>query len=64
MTPRQYIREALRHVEIAIGESRNALDQIADTPARLALGQAVLRLEDAQHELRCATELAQEAKIP
>lgn len=52
--------DAAARTEQAIAYCRKAIQQIDDTPARLALGQAILRIQDGRHEIRSARELLSE----
>ena len=49
--------DAAARTEEAIAYCRKALDQIADTPSRLAIGQGILRLQEGRHEIRNAREM-------
>lgn len=52
--------DAAARTEEAIAYCRKAIQQIDDTPTRLALGQAILRIQDGRHEIRSAREMLRE----
>lgn len=49
--------DAAARTEEAIAYCRKAIQQIDDTPTRLALGQAILRIQDGRQEIRSARDL-------
>lgn len=60
--PLSYIREAATLVKSASSRCLRAIDLAQDTPTRLPLGQAVLRLREAADELASALDNAREAE--
>jgi len=46
--------DAAARTEEAIAYCRKALDQIADTPSRIAIDQGIRRLQEGRHEIRNA----------